>query len=238
MKCAVFIDYDNLEDHHKKKGIVQIVTMAMSQALPNTVSDRGICDTRIYGGWYEQNSLTRLAQDLSVEIQNEFPKIIRILNGNSSAGVTMFATNVCLAVSLLEEPDNIIFNSYRRKGKPSNVRVEKPSTVNCLNGDCPLENTRKILKKGICPIESCTSTTSLVYRHEQKTVDTMLSCDLIYSCGLSYDLHVLISSDDDFLPPIRSALLKGTSVVRLHPKLGYKKITFPTGGAPLIEKDF
>ena len=89
----------------------------------------------------------------------------------------------------------------------------------------------------MCPIATCSVDNSdLVYRHEQKIVDTMLTCDLIYASKNNSQAHImLISSDDDFLPPIRTALLNGSQIYRLHPKTR-QQIQQQTGiGARLIE---
>lgn len=234
MKSVIFLDYDNLLETHKQAGILSIVTKALMQVSIDSSEARGICDVRIYGGWYEGTIMTQLAQALSVDIQRDFPRIIRIL---AQDGHTIsLTTNAQLAVSLLEEPGYVVFNSYRKKGKPANVRAQSMASANCINTLCQLDYARKLLKTGSCPIANCTKQ-DLVYRHEQKTVDTLLSCDLIYSNHLSYDICILVSGDDDFLPPIRSALLRGIGVTRFHPKSGFSPASFPPGGKQLIEKD-
>ncbi len=202
----------------------------------NPSTGRDTCDVRIYGGWYEANLMSQLAQDVAVAIQSEFPAIIRLPTGTGqSATLTTFAE---LALSLMEEPSHQLFNTYRRKGKPANVRVQTPSTVGCPDPLCPLPQAKKLLKSGKCPVATCPVTANdLVYRHEQKIVDTMLSCDLIYSTQLGYDRVLLVSGDDDFLPPIRTALLRGVPVTRLHPHPGNQRASFPIGGAPLLELD-
>ncbi len=75
-------------------------------------------------------------------------------------------------------------------------------------------------------------------QHEQKIVDTMLTCDLIYAARLSYDRIILISGDDDFLPPLRTALLRGATVFRIHPQVGSTRASFSTFGARYFEMEF
>jgi hypothetical protein len=186
MKVAVFIDYDNLLGAHKTSGILDVVTKALLRTPIVSLENRGICDVRIYGGWYEGSSMTQLAQNLAVEIQRDFPAIIRL--PGSGAGTVLLAATAELAVAMMEEPSHHLFGTYRRKGKPSNLRVQKPQNVGCSDTTCPLPLAAKLLKSGSCPIPACTITAwDLVYRHEQKIVDTMLTCDIIYAPKLAYE---------------------------------------------------
>lgn len=232
MNFAFFIDYDNLPKNHKDSGILKLVTAALIQAPVNHTS-LGSCHVRLYGGWYEGPYMSRLAQDVAVSIQDEFPRVIRLPRNGHIVGLS---TNVELAFALLEEPTHHLFNTYRKKGKPGNIRVCSPEDVGCQENSCPLPHTKKLLKTGKCPMQACTTTaTDLVYRHEQKIVDTMLTCDLIYATQLNYDYIILISDDDDFLPSIRTALLRGAAVIRIHPKTSYNRASFPMGGAQFRE---
>ncbi len=211
MKFAFFIDYDNLPQTRKVSGILSLVTNALIQLPFELPAARGSCDVRIYGGWYEGPVMSHLAQDVSNAIKDEFPAIIRL------PGDEVLTATAELAFALLEEPSHHLFNTYRKKGKPGNIRVKTPAIVGCPDIACPLPFMRKLLKTGKCPTHTC-ETDDLVYRHEQKIVDTMLTCDLIYATHLGYDYVVLISDDDDFLPPIRIALLHKAVVVRVHPQ--------------------
>jgi uncharacterized LabA/DUF88 family protein len=177
-----------------------------------------------------------MAQDLTVELHRDFPAIIRIPRGDgSNLGLK---ANAELAVSLLQEPGHHLFNTFRRKGKPSNVRVEKPAEVGCIDAACVLPQMKQLLSKGSCPKAGCSVTNcDLVYRHEQKIVDTMLTCDLIHAVDRVSGRVVLVSGDDDFLPPLRTVLLRGGAAVRCYPKKNMQRTVFPHGGAQLLEVD-
>ncbi|MEW8288369.1 MAG: NYN domain-containing protein [Candidatus Thiodiazotropha endolucinida] len=236
-KFSVFIDYDNLSPLQKDAGVLDVVTKALVQIPMDGVAQRTSCDVRVYGGWYEGTNITRLAEKVTVEIQNDFPKVIRLPAPND-AGHVYVTTNAELAVALLQEPGHHLFNTYRKKGKPANVRVVKPSVIGCSNDDCILPKVKKILATGRCPVDSCTTNEGrLVYRHEQKIVDTMLTCDLIHSANGVSDRIVLISGDDDFLPPLRTVMLKGVDAIRFHPKPSQRRTEFPVGGARLLEME-
>ena len=233
--AIVFIDYDNLRQHQKSAGVLDVVTRVLVQMPWDPSITHGTCDVRVYGGWYEGNQITRMAQDLTVEIQRDFPAIVRIPLGNNNLALKASAE---LAVSLLQEPGHHMFNTFRRKGKPSNVRVEKPCDVGCADAACVLPQMKQLLKSGNCPKGGCAVTScDLVYRHEQKIVDTMLTCDLIQAVDRAASRIILVSGDDDFLPPLRSVLLRGGAAVRCYPKPSTQRTTFPHGGAQLLEVD-
>lgn len=236
MRLAVFVDYDNLLGHHKSSGLLAVVTRALMLLPAEVQLKRGICDVRVYGGWYEGAAVTPLAEEIVVTLQKDFPAIIRVPRG--AAGAIPIQTSAELAVALLEDPSFHMFNTYRKKGKPSNLRIQLPSTVGCIDASCPLPIARKLLKSGTCPVSSCAVVADdLVYRHEQKIVDTMLACDLVYSSRTGYDYLVLISGDDDFLPPLRTLLLRGSKVFRFHTRVNGPRAAFIAGTARLVEID-
>lgn len=230
----IFVDYDNLLPAQKSAGILDIVTNVLVQVPCEQSVKRGKCEIRVYGGWYEGNQSTRRAQDLMVELQRDFPNIIRIPRGDGS-NLEMKA-KAELAVSLLQEPGHHLFNTFRRKGKPSSVQVEKPNEVGCVDSACVLPQMKQLLSKGSCPKAGCTvSSCELVYRQEQKIVDTLLACDMIHAVNRVSGYVILVSGDDDFLPPLRAVLLQGVSAVRCYPKKNMQRTAFPHGGAQLLE---
>jgi uncharacterized LabA/DUF88 family protein len=236
MNIAILVDYDNLMLNQKAAGLVDVATRVLTQLPPLAAKERGGCEMRLYGGWYEGAILTKVAQDLSVEIQAEFPKIIRV--PNQSGGLTPISVNASLAVALSEDPAHLLFNTFRKKGKPNNIRVQSPEDAGCAKNDCALTSLKKFLKNGKCPNASCTTTSSnLVYRSEQKLVDTMLACDLLHSQMQNLDYIVLVSDDDDFIPPVRTLLLRGAPIVRAHPKFSSQRQNIAAGVARLHEME-
>ena len=236
MKLAIFIDYDNLLDGHKSSGILDVATKALMQTPISSPIARGTCDIRIYGGWYEGPTMTQRAQELAVAIDSEFPAIIRV--PSQGGGVVALAANAELAVAMMEEPSHNLFGTYRKKGTPGNLRVQHPVEAGCTDIACPLPVAKKLLKSGKCPIPACLVTAAdLVYRHEQKIVDTMLTCDMVYAPTQDYQHLILISGDDDFLPPLRTVLLRGTSVARFHPKPNNLRTSLTIRGAQLTDID-
>ncbi|WP_225243459.1 NYN domain-containing protein [Janthinobacterium lividum] len=234
MNVAILVDYDNLLLSHKTAGLLDLATRVLMQLPKAEGQARGGCEMRLYGGWYEGTAMTKPAQDLSVALQASFPTVIRV--PNRSGDLSALAVNASLAVSLIEEPAHHLFDTFRKKGKPQNVRVKDPVDVGCTDAACTLPLLKKLLRHGSCPVASCAvSATDLVYRSEQKIVDTMLTCDLLYAQHQGWDHVVLVSGDDDFIPPVRTLLLRGTSIIRIHPKFSAQRQHITVGTTRLHE---
>lgn len=236
MNVAILVDYDNLMLDQKAAGLVDVATRVLMQLPPLAAQERGACEMRLYGGWYEGASMTKLAQDLSVAMQVDFPTIVRV--PNQPGGSTPINVNASLAVALNEDPAHLLFNTFRKKGRPNNIRVQNPQEAGCAKNDCALMIIKKLLKNGKCPAASCTATSNnLIYRNEQKLVDTMLACDLLHAQMQNLDYIVLVSDDDDFIPPVRTLLLRGAPVVRVHPKFSAQRQQIAVGVTRLHEME-
>ena len=233
---AVFIDYDNLLPVQKAAGILDVVTKALIQLSLDEGITRAKCDVRVYGGWYEGSEITRLAQNVTIEITRDFPTIIRLPIANEE--YLKVTANAEIAVALIKEPGHHLFNTLRRRERPGNIRVEEPDNVGCEDLDCVLPLMKRLINKGKCPKANCeVAAGKLIYRQEQKIVDTMLTCDLIHAANGNTHKIILVSSDDDFLPPLRTIVLSGTEAIRFHPKQNNQRVAFPRGGAQLLEMD-
>lgn len=232
--AIVFIDYDNLLPTQKAAGILDVVLRLLVQVPWEHSLAVGSCEVRVYGGWYEGNQITQMAQDLSSNLQRDFPAILRVPLGNNTT--LTLKTSAELAVSLLQEPGHHLFNTFRKKQRPRNVRVERPGDVGCVDATCLLPQMKNLLRTGNCPKDNCAVTNcDLVYRHEQKIVDTMLTCDLIHAVDRVSGLIILVSEDDDFVPPLRTVLLRGGLAVRCYPKPNTQRTTLSQGGVQPIE---
>ena len=61
----VLVDYYNIPEQERRKGVPYVVDRIMATMVPNHVDDRHRrVDIRLYGGWYEERSLTRDAQQI------------------------------------------------------------------------------------------------------------------------------------------------------------------------------
>ena len=235
MQIFIFIDYNNLVTKQKENGIRDVVSRVVAQVEIPQAAKRIRCEARVYGGWYEDVTMTKRAQEVAVEIQNDFPAIIR--TSNTGGHISRVESNASLAVSLLEDPANHLFNTYRRKDRPSSVRVKSKSQMACSNVDCQIPILRKAFKKGVCSVPACAKTASMFIRTEQKLVDTMLTCDVVYSTELGCDRIAIVSSDDDFLPAIRTSIIRGAHVIRFNTKQRRHNPVYVKQKQRLIEKE-
>ncbi|MEI6890839.1 MAG: hypothetical protein V5783_01595 [Pontiella sp.] len=216
MKISIFIDYDNLTPQQKNlgiKGVVQKVLLLDDFATSKT---RGECTIRLYGGWYEGEGLTASAEMLIAEIGDSFPTIL-----SAKGEMTIrLSTQAELAYSMSETPREHLFGTYRKKQFPYNIRCTSPTTLGCCDNACPLVVLKNFLRKRKCPNEGCNIDISqFLYRNEQKLVDTMLTCDILYSHKVFPNGHVyVVSSDDDILPAVNTLSARGMQVVRVHTK--------------------
>lgn len=235
MQVTLFIDYDNLVGLQKRTGILAITTKALMAIPLKTTATTGRCDVRIYGGWYEGNNLTPLAQRVVAEIQSAFPAIVRCATvTGDQCGLSAQAE---LAFSLSEEPAHHLLDTFRKKQAPSNLKCVNPTGLGCTEPTCPIKHFSTLFDLERCPEANCTfELKDIIYRNEQKLVDTMLTCDMIHAASRHCDLIIVISGDDDILPAVRTVTLRGTPVVRFHTKQYQQPVNFPPGGAPLLEQ--
>lgn len=62
----VFLDYDNLEYSTRVKGLHYVAEKIIALVDPSCAKDKRIT-IRLYGGWYENETITKRAQDLETE---------------------------------------------------------------------------------------------------------------------------------------------------------------------------
>lgn len=207
---VVLVDYDNIENALTRLGVHYIISKIISKIDPNEVSSGNRISTRLYGGWYENNNFTRRAQNLSADIRSNFPTVLTLSDNNTTVVV-----NCELAFSLLADPTNHLFHTYRSRGMPEGLKIMHPSKLGCTDPHCPLVTTYDFFTNDVCSLCGNVRPKDMFYRGEQKLVDTMLTSDLIYSVNQQSTLCI-VSSDDDFWPGIITTLASGKMVIQLH----------------------
>jgi uncharacterized LabA/DUF88 family protein len=207
---VIFVDYDNIHNSILRHGILFTVNKIVSKVNPAEVDSSRHIKIRLYGGWYGQTSFTLRAQLLSADIQNNFPNV-SLLSDN----VTSAIVNCEMAYSILADPANHLFDTYRQKGIPLGLKANHPSMCQCSNPNCPIINTYNFITNGLCSTCNTITPEDIFYRGEQKLVDTMLTSDLIYSSNQPENIGI-VSSDDDFWPGIKTTLVNGKTVIQIH----------------------
>lgn len=215
----VFVDYDNIPRYLRQRGINNVV-MVILEALPVSLLPIGEDVTiRLYGGWYHYRRLSRLAQRLTAEIASFSPAAVSL---RTSSGPRMLRIFVELARSMLVDPSHIVQNTFRVRGTPDNLRSKRLPYDGCADSSrCPLSGTYRLLADGRCPRDECTTeVTDVIQRNEQKLVDTMLTVDLIHASTWMKSDVVVVTSDDDLWPGIRTAISMGVDVHHIHTQVG------------------
>jgi hypothetical protein len=210
----VIVDYDNIEQIDRHRGLLYLVEKIVHAAVSSSVNIPNRVVFRLYGGWYEGQNLSRLAQWLTAEAQSQFPTSL----GNTPTRKFRIIASVALAYSLAVEPAKPLWDTFRIHGTPRNLRCHHPSNAGCGLTNCPGVSLYEFITAGHCPQQGCTvSLRDILHRSEQKLVDTMIAADMIHYSMIGESVLCVVSGDDDLWPGIRVALLRGTNVIHVHP---------------------
>ena len=214
MPFNLLIDYDNIEVTDQAKGLIYLVETILSKMSPHEINEKNAV-VRLYGGWYENNNITRRAQKLNIDINHNFPRLVSMSDFKTQVIVT-----VELATSLTVRPSIHLFNTYRKNGIPSGLKARHPINNGCSRSGCLVIPVYNFVNEGICSECRSTKIDQIFFRHEQKLVDTMLTSDMI-SIARQDLKYAIVSSDDDFWPGILTSISLGSIVYHFHTKPGH-----------------
>ena len=176
-------------------------------------------ECRLYGGWFNEASLSPAAQQLLPEVQREFPSSMAVA-GRDGAHVVLVRAE--LARALICDPGVELTHTYRRRSLPPRLRCISAPFPNCAEPSrCPVASVEPFIRDGVCPADGCMVTPGAVLeRAEQKLVDSMITIDLVHLAEATSESLVVVSADDDLWPGIRFVLLRGAQVVHVIPRRG------------------
>lgn len=207
------IDYDNLLSPHQRLGLRLLVERIAERVSQTGTAVGPRAHVRLYGGWYEGNSLSRKAQSLAAELRRDFPTVFRLTAGNVPVSAE-------LALSLDIDPSTHLYHTLRWQ-PPPDVRCKDPRSAGCTDPSCPLFVVHDFLSRRRCPKSGCTiEPRGLLYRVGQKLVDSMLIADIFSVLRRTSEPIVVVSSDDDLWPGIQSIVSLGVQAVHVHTKNG------------------
>jgi len=209
----ILVDYNNINPSTRQRGLVYVVERICERLGSELLSDHKHLTFRLYGGWYDERTLSPRAQRLIAERERDFPRKVTVPSEKDPPTLIVQAE---MAHSLACLPTKKIWRTYRKRGAPRGIRCENPRDLGCECEDCPLIPTHLLVTNQCCPQEHCEITfRDVLSRRQQKQVDTMLAVDLLYYARTEQEVGV-VSSDDDFWPPILQALSGGSRIVHVQ----------------------
>jgi len=165
-------------------------------------------EIRVYGGWYQQGSLTDKASaaftllsgiDCTIPLQNRG----RWVRWNMEYVISAYGTN------------HFWDNTYRQKNGLPRILVNTDAQRERCGIDkshCPVEIVKKISKtpRKICPVDNCTLKAEDIFQtFGQKMIDTMMACDILTIAEESETDAIAVMTDDvDMLPALVVSSLK------------------------------
>ena len=211
----VLLDYYNISRIHRQRGAAWVVQRIFDTLGTDALTDASRFRVRFYGGWYGKASLSQNGQELSAELDAVFPARLVVGTRYTSLQLRVLAE---LASSMLADPTHDILHTLRR-GTPPRYDVRPLPFRGCTEpAACPLAPIEALIDWKKCPADTCATPISAVFPRpkQQKLVDTMLVSDLIYLAGTTRSPVVVVSTDDDLWPGIRTALHLGLPVHHIH----------------------
>jgi len=206
----ILVDYDNLDRQVIRDGVLALCTRlsVVIGAKREAVPER--CRIRLYGGWYEGEAFTRPAQRLSADISGTFPGTVK---WQAKGKTVNCLTQAELAVSLHAEPTRHLFHTFRTRSFCARLSCVTSVFHDCPEDWCPMREVEAFLRDQRCPGPGCTVRQEDVLRKdEQKLIDTMITSDMIFLATKGEKDLVVVSSDDDIWPGIRTAVELGARV--------------------------
>lgn len=213
----VFADYDNIDVPTKRRGLEHIADRIVRAVSQLPIQPQPKIDVRLYGGWFVGPYLSKMGQDLSVEVSDIFPKVLSTpWNGKRERQPVIINFHIARSLTACEQVP--LHHTFRRRAFGGKLHFSRRATTVCADEDCPLIVIEKFLSQQSCPTSGCmVKQIDVIERHEQKLVDTMLVSDLIYWAGRqNHPLLAVLSSDDDMWPGIRTSIALTRPIIQLH----------------------
>lgn len=237
---VVLVDYDNVEEINRRRGLVDLLSISLVKLPANVLPDNTLVNTRLYGGWYEQDRPTALAETLRSEIDRQFPAVLRFLDQGHQRRVKAI---VDLARSLSIRPNNNLMNTFRPRREGPRFSSEHVPYSGCSMPDhCLMSVLGPLVSRRSCPVVTCGAKLRDIFvRRGQKLVDTMLTADAVFMASSQPNITlVIVTNDDDLWPAICTAGHLGASIHHIHPKRNRRTpdVYLPTAPASYFQYSF
>lgn len=209
-RLNVLVDYANINREIKRRGLDFIIDSLLFALPSNTVQSYTDISFRLYGGWYQNSSPTRLCQDLATAIASGYPKATRL-------AATSIFINVELVYSLALFPTRQFFSTYRRRSKSMVFSCEDRNGLGCIDSQCPMDAFKNVIDADACP-KCGRDLGDFISLDEQKLVDSMMVVDLLFYAQTGESIIVLVSADDDMWPGIITANSQNLGIIHVNPR--------------------
>lgn len=201
---GILVDFDNIFPRPINEYTTDIIKQVLSfsvNSLKGNMPDVNRFIIRLYGGWYEDNSFTPRASNISsmLPVLNAFFPIL-------SPPKTIIQGNIELATQLYGH-SFVWYNTYREHAGIPKLRIDHSALgIQCNSNanTCPVKILKKFTEKKqrVCDTAGCTTIhSSVFFQKTQKYVDTMIACDII---NMSLDDEIIgvyvLSDDVDHFP--------------------------------------
>jgi hypothetical protein len=161
----------------------------------------------LYGGWHENGALTAHASEVLQMLRPA--SLFPVVRGGECHVIVR--GQVELVESLLQQPAISWQHTYQKRSGSRRIRLQSPLPHGCVGAQdtCLARSLARFTRSrtSICPQPTCSVTNAEAFFYtEQKMVDTLLACDLIYLAQERPAEWVVVASDDwDLLPPLVAA---------------------------------
>jgi hypothetical protein len=136
----ILVDYDNVDIPLRKNGVKNVLERIASTLCQHVQNLPQRFEFRLYGGWYDQTTMTRNAQDISAQLTRDFPNVfIPFPTYQTKISLVLQAE---LARALLVDPSNVLLHTFRERARPSGICAMLLS--GCLRPDCGLRHIKTL----------------------------------------------------------------------------------------------
>ena len=156
---VALIDWDNLEDNDRRQGpryVADKLWTTLGALVPRLVQGVQDFNVRLYGGWYGWNgfrNITPMATQLTADVQNDFPFILR-----DPISTQTIKISGELAHSLLRLPRQVLPHTFRQRQGSPRLSCGDPQRFGCAVPNCPMAIVHQFFALRKCPETSCTRT--------------------------------------------------------------------------------
>lgn len=213
----VLVDFDNLPSELQTDRVCRLAEKLVDAVCDHLEHHDSAINIRLYGGWYNEKTLTHKAHRVISAMGSDFPYPRGVVTSSSTRTITVRAE---LAYSLLAYPRKVLTHTFRTREAPKRFECCDPKQKGCTADECSLSAMPALFRTGMCPRAGCAVSRQALFSpsQEQKLVDSMIVCDMLAHSRSGAGPVAVVSTDDDMWPGILTAMCFGTPVLHVWAK--------------------